>query len=67
MLDQIDTRSDIEIHLMVNNPSDYVEKGLTKIKTFIAQKESENIDEFIKKCSGFGYSWGLSYLGKTEN
>uniref|UniRef100_A0A7C4XH66 Ribulose-phosphate 3-epimerase n=1 Tax=candidate division WWE3 bacterium TaxID=2053526 RepID=A0A7C4XH66_UNCKA len=66
-LEEINTKSSFQIHLMVEDPNDYLtEEKLSKIDSFIAQVESENVTEFLKKTKKRGYRVGISLNPETS-
>ena len=65
-LDSINTKCDLEIHLMVENPHKYVFKIKNTIK-YLSQIESDHIQDFINKSKYLGYKTGLSISPDTPN
>lgn len=56
----------LEIHLMVQNPAEYVLK-IDNATRFLAQVESGDMQDFIDKSKNFGYETGLSISPETPN
>lgn len=67
-LDEIETNCVFEIHLMVENPLDYLEPKLKKVIKISSQIEtSEHTNRsFITKAKELGYKVGLSIKEETE-
>ncbi|MFC1756250.1 hypothetical protein ACFLZK_02555 [Patescibacteria group bacterium] len=65
-LDSINTKCDLEIHLMVENPHKYVLK-LEKASKYVSQVESDHVQDFIIKSKELGYKTGLSISPDTPN
>jgi ribulose-phosphate 3-epimerase len=65
-LNEIKTKSSLEIHLMVENPLKFLEKKVKNVTKICTQIEvSSNIDDFITKARGRGYKVGLSLNPET--
>lgn len=56
-IDSIDTKADIELHLMVKNPLDYLK---TKAKKVVVHVEAQNIVAFINESKNKGFEVGLA-------
>ena len=66
MLNGLNAELELEIHLMVENPSDYVLR-IDDAKKMVAQVEGQNLEDFIEKAKNFGYEIGLSIGPNTPN
>ena len=49
-VDEIVTPSQLELHLMVENPSSFVRETFVNVVRIISQIEANNISGFIEKC-----------------
>lgn len=66
-LDEIDTTAQFELHLMVKNPMDYLQKRIKKVTGICTQIEAlDDCTEFIKRARELNYSIGLS-IGPDTN
>ena len=64
---EIKTKAEIEIHLMVENPLQYLVKKINNISRICAQIEVKDyIEDFINISHDFGYIVGLSLNPETE-
>lgn len=63
-LNEIETKTKLELHLMVTNPTNYVTK-INNVKNIYAQVEGQGITEFITQCKTLGYKTGLSLNPET--
>jgi len=64
---EIKTKAEIEIHLMVENPLQYLVKKIKNINRICAQIEAKDyIEDFINISHDFGYIVGLSLNPETE-
>ena len=66
-LDEIETSSVFELHLMVEKPLDFVQKRLKKVIKICTQIEvsPSTVKEFISKSKELGYKVGLSLKKET--
>lgn len=61
------TKSKLELHLMVENPEDYVTKKIDNVFAVCAHVEAKgHRDEFIKRARANGYKVGLVLNPETE-
>jgi uncharacterized protein (TIGR00725 family) len=66
-LDDFDTSAKLELHLMVENPMDYLDHRIYKITRICSQIEALNDNAlFINRAKELGYSVGLS-VGPDTN
>jgi ribulose-phosphate 3-epimerase len=65
-LDEIDTKADFELHLMVENPTEFLTTKLKKVKKVSAHVEAQNIGTFIDKAKTLGYETGISINPETN-
>ncbi len=66
-LNELHPKSSLEIHLMVENPNDYVRKKIENAISICAQVESSgSIPDFIRNCRKLGYRTGISIAPETE-
>lgn len=66
-IEEIKTKAEIEIHLMVENPLKYLVKKIKNISRICAQIEAKDyIEDFINISRDFGYIVGLSLNPETE-
>jgi ribulose-phosphate 3-epimerase len=64
---ELKTKSNIEIHLMVENPLDYVNRKIPNVTSVCSQIEAQvDNHEFINKAKKLGYKVGLS-VGPDTN
>lgn len=61
-IDEIETKADIELHLMVKNPLEYLN---TKAKLIVAHVESENVVDFIGISKAERFDPGLALNPET--
>jgi len=66
MLNGLETDIKLEIHLMVEDPFEYLLKIDGAVRC-LAQVESQEIQDFIDKSRSFGYETGLSISPETPN
>jgi ribulose-phosphate 3-epimerase len=59
-LGEIQTNSSFEIHLMVENPINYLEKDVHNITRLCTQVEVGRVEKFLSDAKDFGYDVGLS-------
>ena len=57
---QLKTRCPLEVHLMVENPTDFVKNRVKNVNTVISQVEAQNVSGFIQAARAHGYMVGLS-------
>jgi ribulose-phosphate 3-epimerase len=67
LINTLQTESEVEIHLMVVDPQNYVIPHLKRVKTIYAQVEAfEHVNDFIERAYEFGYEPGLSINPGTD-
>lgn len=59
-LDEIETDAKFELHLMVENPLDYLKTRIDKVVKVSCHVEVPQAGEFLKKAREMGYEAGLS-------
>jgi ribulose-phosphate 3-epimerase len=65
-LDEIQTDASFEIHLMVENPLDFLKNKVKKVTKISCHVEAEtDLGEFINKAKELGYKTGLSLNPET--
>jgi len=64
-IDTIRTNATFEIHLMIQNPTQYLSSKINKVTRAVAQVEQANPNKFIHKSKTFGYKTGLSLNPET--
>lgn len=66
-LDEIKTDATFDLHLMVQNPLDFLRSKIKKVSKISAHVEADHIPEFLVRAKEFGYKIGLSINPKTPN
>lgn len=67
LLANLVTPSSFELHLMVQNPLEYVQRKIPNVSKVVCQVEAENISEFIAAAKQLGYVVGLSVDADTNS
>jgi ribulose-phosphate 3-epimerase len=66
-INEIETTATLEIHLMVQNPLNYINMKYPKIKRLCTQVEADfDIENFVTRAKSLGYVVGLSVNPKTD-
>jgi len=65
-LEEIDTKADFELHLMVENPTKFFSKKISKVTRVVIHVESENAMKAVDEAKSLGYEVGISANPKTE-
>ncbi len=66
-IDALESKVNIEIHLMVKNPLSYIDYSMTSIRKFILQVEADNVKESLRLAEQLGFDLGISISPDTPN
>lgn len=66
LLSSIESQCPLEVHLMVINPTHFVEKSPKNINSIVSQVEAPGIADFVREAKARGLMVGLSVNNTTD-
>ena len=66
LLEKLQTKSSLEIHLMVSDPEKYVNRKIETAVSICSQVEAKDVDKFIQNAKKLGYRTGISVNPNTK-